>query len=193
MAVRLRLVRMGKKKQPTYRVVAADKRSPRNGKFIEIIGTYEPRREPSIVKIDNERAVHWLQHGAQPSERVEKLLKLSGAWDEFKGNTPGTSGTLLEQPPKAVRPGAATAEEPAAEAKPAKKVAAVKAPKAPKPAESPAVEPKAEGAEQAPAVAEESAAVEEAAPVEQSAEDTAPVEADSSEDPGDTESKKESA
>ena len=87
MAVRLRLMRMGKKKQPTYRVVAADSRSPRNGRFIEIIGTYQPRLEPSAVKIDNERAVHWLQEGAQPSETVEKLLKISGAWAEFKGET----------------------------------------------------------------------------------------------------------
>lgn len=82
MAVKLRLMRMGKTKQPTYRVVAADGRSPRNGRFIEVIGTYEPRREPSVVNIDNERAVHWLQHGAQPTERVEKLLKISGAWDQ---------------------------------------------------------------------------------------------------------------
>ena len=67
MAVKLRLMRMGKKKQPTYRVVAADARSPRNGRFIEIIGTYEPRQDPSVINIDNERAVHWLSHGAQPT------------------------------------------------------------------------------------------------------------------------------
>ena len=84
MAVKLRLMRMGKTKQPTYRVVAADSHSPRNGRFIEIVGTYEPRREPSVVKVDNEKAVHWLRHGAQPTERVEKLLKISGAWDEFQ-------------------------------------------------------------------------------------------------------------
>ena len=60
MAVKLRLVRMGKPKQPTYRVVAADSRSPRNGRFIEILGTYEPRAEPSVVKIDNEKAKAWL-------------------------------------------------------------------------------------------------------------------------------------
>ncbi|GJM39246.1 MAG: hypothetical protein DHS20C19_26130 [Acidimicrobiales bacterium] len=87
MAVKLRLMRMGKKKQPTYRVVAADSRSPRNGRFIEIIGTYEPRQDPSIIKIDNERAVHWLQHGAQPTDRVAKLLKISGAWTEHTGET----------------------------------------------------------------------------------------------------------
>jgi len=78
-------MRMGKKKQPTYRVVAADSRSPRNGRFIEIIGFYEPRQEPSVVRIDNDRALHWLRHGAQPTERVEKLLKISGAWDNFRG------------------------------------------------------------------------------------------------------------
>lgn len=82
MAVKLRLMRMGKTKQPTYRVVAADARSPRNGRFIEIIGTYEPRRDPSVIKIDNDRAVHWLNNGAQPTERVEKLLKISGAWEQ---------------------------------------------------------------------------------------------------------------
>lgn len=87
MAVKLRLMRMGKKKQPTYRVVAADSRSPRNGRFIEIIGTYEPRQDPSVIKIDNERAVHWLQHGAQPTDRVAKLLKISGAWTEHTGET----------------------------------------------------------------------------------------------------------
>ena len=83
MAVKLRLMRMGKKKQPTYRLVAADGRSPRDGRFIEILGTYEPRLEPSGVKIDNEKAIRWLTQGAQPTETVQKLLKISGAWDEF--------------------------------------------------------------------------------------------------------------
>ena len=67
--VKLRLMRMGKKKQPTYRVVAADARSPRNGRFIEIIGHYNPRTEPSTVVIDNDKAVHWLSEGAQPTDR----------------------------------------------------------------------------------------------------------------------------
>ena len=89
MAVKLRLMRMGKKKQPTYRVVAADSRSPRNGRFIEILGTYEPRLEPSGVKIDNDKAVDWLRKGAQPTDRVELLLKQTGAWDEFKGGGAG--------------------------------------------------------------------------------------------------------
>jgi small subunit ribosomal protein S16 len=82
--VKLRLMRMGKKKQPTYRVVAADARSPRNGRFIEIIGHYNPRTEPSTVVIDNDKAVHWLSEGAQPTESVEKLLKISGAWEQFE-------------------------------------------------------------------------------------------------------------
>ncbi len=85
MAVKLRLVRTGKKKQPTYRLVAADSRFPRNGRFIEILGTYEPRHDPSVINFDNDRAVHWLRHGAQPTETVEKLLRISGAWEQFTG------------------------------------------------------------------------------------------------------------
>jgi small subunit ribosomal protein S16 len=80
---------MGKKKQPTYRVVAADSRSPRDGRFLEILGTYAPRgrstAEPNaVINIDNARALKWLSQGAQPTERVERLLKASGAWDEFQ-------------------------------------------------------------------------------------------------------------
>ncbi|MDQ1359552.1 MAG: small subunit ribosomal protein [Acidimicrobiaceae bacterium] len=79
MAVKLRLMRMGKKKQPTYRIVAADSRSPRDGRFIEILGTYQPRADPSVILIDAEKAAKWLADGAQPTERVAKLLKESGA------------------------------------------------------------------------------------------------------------------
>ena len=86
MAVKLRLMRMGKTKQPTYRVVAADSRSPRDGRFIEIVGTYEPRQDPSRIVIDNAKALEWLRKGAQPTERVQKLLVESGAWAEFKGS-----------------------------------------------------------------------------------------------------------
>src|SRR5690606_19990988 len=78
-------MRMGKKKQPTYRVVAADSRSPRNGRFIEIVGTYDPRPDPSTVRIDNDKALGWLRKGAQPTESVRKLLEISGAWEEFSG------------------------------------------------------------------------------------------------------------
>ncbi len=87
MAVRLRLMRMGKKKQPTYRVVAADARSPRDGRFIEIVGIYNPRTDPSTIKIDNAKAVAWLRKGAQPTERVRKLLEISGAWGHHAAGT----------------------------------------------------------------------------------------------------------
>ena len=75
--VKLRLMRMGKKKQPTYRVVAADSRSPRDGRFIEIVGTYEPRAEPSVVKLDQTKIQKWLSQGAQPTETVAKLIKIA--------------------------------------------------------------------------------------------------------------------
>jgi small subunit ribosomal protein S16 len=92
LAVKLRLMRMGKKKQPTYRLVAADGRSPRDGRFIELVGVYDPRAEPSVVRIDNDKAVAWLRKGAQPTERVEQLLKISGAWEQFKpGSTPAAA------------------------------------------------------------------------------------------------------
>ena len=84
MAVKIRLKRMGKKKQPTYRVVVADGRSPRDGRFIEAIGRYDPRQEPSIVEIDNDKALDWLRKGAQPTDPVRKLLEISGAWSRFK-------------------------------------------------------------------------------------------------------------
>src|SRR5262249_59180048 len=77
-------MRVGKKKQPTYRVVVADGRSPRDGRFIEIIGQYQPRQEPSAVNIDADRALHWLGHGAQPTEEVAKLLEITGVWDAYK-------------------------------------------------------------------------------------------------------------
>ena len=83
MAVKLRLTRVGKKKQPQYRVVAADSRAARDGRFIQIIGTYNPRTEPSTITIDSDKAVKWLMEGAQPTERVKKLLEASGAWEAF--------------------------------------------------------------------------------------------------------------
>jgi len=85
MAVKLRLMRVGKKKQPTYRLVAADARSPRDGRFIEIVGIYDPRAEPSMVRVDNDKAVGWLRQGAQPTEPARKILEISGAWAQFTG------------------------------------------------------------------------------------------------------------
>jgi small subunit ribosomal protein S16 len=84
MAVKLRLTRVGKTKQPQYRIVAADSRSPRDGRFIEILGHYDPRQDPSALTVDNEKVVHWLAHGAQPTDRVRKLLEISGALEEFE-------------------------------------------------------------------------------------------------------------
>ncbi|MEA2011052.1 MAG: 30S ribosomal protein S16 [Actinomycetota bacterium] len=84
MPVKIRLTRMGKKKQPSYRVVVMDSRKPRDGKYIEQIGRYDPRQDPSLIEIDNARAVDWLQKGAQPTERAQKLLEVSGAWTEFR-------------------------------------------------------------------------------------------------------------
>ena len=83
MAVKLRLTRVGKTKQPQYRIVATDSRSPRDGRFIQIVGTYNPRQEPSALSVDNDKAVKWLLDGAQPTERVKKLLEISGAWAQF--------------------------------------------------------------------------------------------------------------
>jgi small subunit ribosomal protein S16 len=84
MAVKIRLTRKGKKKQPTYRVVVADARAPRDGRYIEQIGRYDPRQEPSVVEIDQERAAYWLERGAQPSEPVRRLLEVVGVLEAVK-------------------------------------------------------------------------------------------------------------
>jgi small subunit ribosomal protein S16 len=100
-------MRMGKTKQPTYRVVAADARSPRGGRFIEILGTYAPRREPSEVRIDVAKATKWLAHGAQPTEAVDRLLRIAGvkdpvgATEEAPGQGAGSPGTAHTETPRA--------------------------------------------------------------------------------------------
>ncbi|HEX9856059.1 MAG TPA: 30S ribosomal protein S16 [Acidimicrobiia bacterium] len=99
MPVRIRLTRLGKKKQPTYRVVVVDSRRPRDGAYIEQIGRYDPRQDPSLIEIDNEKAVDWLRKGAQPSERARKLLEVSGAWTQFRVSR-GDIHTI--EPPKPV-------------------------------------------------------------------------------------------
>jgi small subunit ribosomal protein S16 len=89
MAVKLRLRREGAKKKPHFRVVAADHRSPRDGRFIEIIGDYHPAEDPSRIEIDAERALYWLRNGAQPTDQVRNLLRIVGVWEEFKpGDAP---------------------------------------------------------------------------------------------------------
>ncbi len=121
MAVKIRLMRVGKKKQPTYRVVVADARSPRDGRFIEIIGQYAPREEPSAIALDNDRALHWLQLGAQPTEQAAKILEATGVWDAYKRSAgkvaaakpkPKTPKPKAQEP--APEPAPASAEEPAA-------------------------------------------------------------------------------
>ena len=136
MAVKIRLMRVGKKKQPSYRVVVADGRSPRDGRFIEVLGQYAPRAEPSVVTIDSDRAVHWLKVGAQPTEQVGKLLEITGVWAAYKAAT----GKDSVAKPKAKTP------------KPKKVVEAPAPPAAAAPAEAPAAEaPVAEAAlEEAP-------------------------------------------
>ena len=84
MPVKIRLTRMGKKKQPTYRVVVTDSRKARDGAYIEQLGFYDPKPNPSVIDINNERALYWLTTGAQPTERAQKLLEISGAWTQFK-------------------------------------------------------------------------------------------------------------
>ncbi len=84
MAVKIRLMRVGKKKQPTYRVVVTDARSPRDGRFIEILGQYEPRREPSLINIDADSALAWIEKGAQPTEQASKILGIAGVWDTYQ-------------------------------------------------------------------------------------------------------------
>jgi small subunit ribosomal protein S16 len=86
--VKIRLMRMGKRKQPYFRVVVADSRSPRDGRFIENIGKYHPRAHPSVIDIDEERALHWLRNGAQPSDPVRVLLQKTGIWSTFTGQAP---------------------------------------------------------------------------------------------------------
>jgi small subunit ribosomal protein S16 len=87
MAVKMRLMRMGKKKSPSYRVVVVDGRAPRDGRYIEQIGRYDPQQDPSLVEIDNDKATAWLSKGAQPTEAVEKLLNISGALNTMKMRT----------------------------------------------------------------------------------------------------------
>lgn len=84
MAVRIRLRRMGAKKQPFYRVVVADSRSPRDGRFLDTIGTYNPRTEPAEIRIDREKALAWLEKGAEPTDSARSLLSKAGIWQRFR-------------------------------------------------------------------------------------------------------------
>ncbi|CAM3758855.1 30S ribosomal protein S16 [Isoptericola cucumis] len=123
MAVKIRLKRLGKIRAPYYRVVVADSRAKRDGRVIEEIGKYHPTEEPSFIEIKSERAQYWLGVGAQPTEQVAALLKITGDWQKFKG-LPGAEGTLRTKTVKADN--AAAVEAVAAEAEKVKAKAAEK-------------------------------------------------------------------
>ncbi|MBW0118537.1 30S ribosomal protein S16 [Pseudonocardia abyssalis] len=153
MAVKIKLMRLGKIRQPYYRIVVADARNRRSGRAIETIGKYHPKNDPSLIEVDSERAQYWLGVGAQPTEPVEHLLKITGDWQKFKG-LPGAEGTLKPQPEKVDKLArfnaalAAASEEPTTEATTAKK----KADRRPKADDAAAEAPKAdEAAAEAPA------------------------------------------
>ena len=99
MAVKIKLMRMGKIRAPYYRIVVADARTKRDGRAIEEIGKYHPTQEPSLIEVDSERAQYWLGVGAQPTEPVAAILKITGDWQKFKG-LPGAEGTLKVKEPK---------------------------------------------------------------------------------------------
>jgi small subunit ribosomal protein S16 len=174
MATRIRLRRLGANKRPFYRVVVADQRSPRDGRFIENIGKYHPLEDPSLIEIDEERALHWLRVGAQPSDQVRNLMVKVGIWDRFVQERPSAA--------KLVRsPRDAAAEKPKlskkAQAKAAAEAEAALAPppeveEAPAPEGAPAATTDAaavETIETAAEVAEEPALVEDAGTVEEAA------------------------
>ena len=99
MAVKIKLARFGKIRNPQYRISVADARNRRDGRAIEVIGRYHPKEDPSVIEIDSERALYWLGVGAQPTEPVLQLLKITGDWQKFKG-LPGAEGTLKVKEPK---------------------------------------------------------------------------------------------
>jgi len=99
-AVKIKLKRLGRTRVPTYRIVVADARTKRDGRAIEEIGKYHPKEEPSFIEVNSERAQHWLSVGAQPTEPVMTILKITGDWQKFKGE-PGAEGTLRTKEPAA--------------------------------------------------------------------------------------------
>ena len=148
MAVKIRLKRLGKVRVPQYRIVVVDSRKKRDGKVIEEIGTYRPKEDPSVITVVSERAQYWLGVGAQPSEAVHKLLRVTGDWQKFKG-LPGTEGTLRLAEPKrdklevfneALKDSASEPKAGAVTKKKASKKAEAEAPAEEAPAETPAAE-----------------------------------------------------
>lgn len=181
MAVKIKLKRIGKIRVPQYRIVIADSRTARNGRAIEEIGIYQPKQEPSLIRVDSERVQYWLSVGAQPTEPVMALLKVTGDWQKFKG-LPGAEGTLKVAEPKADRKAifAAAAEQAVGEKDRLEEVQAKAAAKAAEAREAAAAPAEGEGtaeapADSAPAEVETAPAAEDAAPA---AEDAAPAAAE---------------
>jgi len=175
-AVKIRLKRMGKIRTPYYRVVVVDSRKKRDGRVIEEIGKYHPKEEPSFIEVTSDRAQYWLGVGAQPTEAVEAILKVTGDWQKYKG-LPGAEGTLRTAEVKRSKQDIfnealkEAGSEPQAEAVTTKKAAAKKADKAPVD-EAADVTPADEAAEGATANAEaDEAPVEKAADAEKQADD----------------------
>jgi small subunit ribosomal protein S16 len=168
-AVKIKLKRLGKIREPFYRIVVADARTKRDGRAIEEIGKYHPKLEPSLIQIDSERAQYWLSVGAQPTESVQRLLTITGDWQKFKG-LPGAEGTLRTAEPKADKK--ERYEELVKESFAAKEAKA-----AAKPARSSAPKRDAKKAEAAPAAAEAPAVTEAPAATEAPAEETPATEA----------------
>ena len=179
MAVKIKLMRMGKIRAPYYRIVVADARTKRDGRAIEEIGKYHPTQEPSLIEVDSERAQYWLSVGAQPTEPVAAILKVTGDWQKFKG-LPGQEGTLRVAEPKTDKKTIfeAAAKESAGEPKDGATTPKKRAAKKAAPAEAKADAPKADEAKPAEVKADETPAAEavEAAPVEAPAVEAAPVE-----------------
>ncbi len=148
MAVKIKLTRLGKIRNPQYRIAVADARTRRDGRSIEVIGRYHPKEDPSLIEIDSERAQYWLSVGAQPTEPVLALLKITGDWQKFKG-LPGAEGTLKVKEPKPSKLDLFNAALAAADGAPSGEATQPKKKKAPvKKAEAEAeVEPVAEAAE----------------------------------------------
>ena len=167
MAVKIKLKRLGKIREPFYRIVVADARTKRDGRAIEEIGKYHPKLEPSLIQIDSERAQYWLSVGAQPTESVQRLLTITGDWQKFKG-LPGTEGTLRTAEPKADKK--ERYEELVKESFAAKEAKA-----AAKPARSSAPKRDAKKAEAAPAAPADEAPATEAPVAEAAAAEAAPA------------------
>ena len=170
MAVKIKLTRLGKIRNPQYRIAIADSRNRRDGRAIEIIGRYHPKQEPSLIEIDSERAQYWLSVGAQPTDPVLKLLKITGDWQKFKG-LPGAEGRLKVAAPKPSKLELFNAALAAADGAPDTAAATPKKKKAPAKKAAADKAEKADGAAEAPkpaAEAEPAASAEQAEPATES-------------------------